>query len=176
MTITSCIHQLTNARSQLKDVLKDAKSDGSFYEVEVATARVEKQYPHLTEDNPAFDIEREEKIELETKAREKRRNTQGSFRKLGHQIQGHVKPNTANKSSITRVIAPDSGLEGLWKHIIGKDNIDYHLIDRNVEHVSHAGATPFGYMDMGKDLGHTGDSQINGTRHLQINTRTCCSE
>jgi hypothetical protein len=38
MTITSCIHQLTNSRSQLKDVLKDAKSNGSFYEVEVATA------------------------------------------------------------------------------------------------------------------------------------------
>jgi hypothetical protein len=42
MTITSCIHQLTNARSQLKDVLKDAQINGSFYEVEVATARVEK--------------------------------------------------------------------------------------------------------------------------------------
>jgi hypothetical protein len=42
MTITSCIHQLTNARSRLKDALKDAKSNGSFYEVEVATARVEK--------------------------------------------------------------------------------------------------------------------------------------
>jgi hypothetical protein len=38
MTITACIHQLTNARSQLKDVLKDAKSNGPFYEVEVATA------------------------------------------------------------------------------------------------------------------------------------------
>jgi hypothetical protein len=32
-------------------VLKDAKSKGSFYEVEVATARVEKKFPHLTEDN-----------------------------------------------------------------------------------------------------------------------------
>jgi uncharacterized protein (UPF0335 family) len=59
MTITACIHQLTNTRSQLKDVLKDAKSNGYFYEVEVATVRVEKKYPHLTEDNAAFVIERE---------------------------------------------------------------------------------------------------------------------
>jgi hypothetical protein len=28
MTITACIHQLTNSISQLKDVLKDAKSNG----------------------------------------------------------------------------------------------------------------------------------------------------
>jgi hypothetical protein len=42
MTITACIHQLTNARSHLKYVLKNAKSNGSFYEVEVATHRVYK--------------------------------------------------------------------------------------------------------------------------------------
>jgi hypothetical protein len=62
MTITSCIHQIKNARSQLKVILKDIKSHGYFYEVEVATTRVEKKYPNLTEDNPAFAIEREEKI------------------------------------------------------------------------------------------------------------------
>jgi hypothetical protein len=112
MTITSCIHQLTNARSQLKDVLKDAKSNCSFYEVEVVTARLEKKYPHLTEYNPVFAIEREEKIELEIKARENKRNTQGSFRKLGRQIRGHLKPNTAKKSSLTRVTVPDAGPEG----------------------------------------------------------------
>jgi hypothetical protein len=97
MTITTCIHQLTNARIQLKDVLKDATSNGSFYEGEVATARVEKKYPHLTEDNPVYEIEREEKIELEIKPCENRRNAQGLFRKLGCQIRGHVIPNTANK-------------------------------------------------------------------------------
>jgi hypothetical protein len=109
MTMTTFIHQLTNARSQLKDVLKDAKSNGSFYEVEVATARVEKKYPHLTKDNAAFAIEKEEKIELEIKARENRRNTQGSFRKLGFQTRGHVKSNMAKKSSLTRVSVPDEG-------------------------------------------------------------------
>jgi hypothetical protein len=69
MTITECIHQLNNARRQLKDVLKEAANNGAFYEVEVATARVEKKFPHLTEDNVVCAIEREEKIELEVKAR-----------------------------------------------------------------------------------------------------------
>jgi hypothetical protein len=75
MTITVCIHQLNNARRQLKDVLKDSANNGAFYEVEVANARVEKKFPHLTEDNVACAIERKEKIELEFKAQENRRNT-----------------------------------------------------------------------------------------------------
>jgi hypothetical protein len=35
------------------------------------------------------------------------------------------------------------------------------LIKRDVEKLSHAGATPFGYTELGKDLGHTCDSQVN---------------
>jgi hypothetical protein len=160
MTITTCIRQLTNSSSQLKDVLKDAKSNGSFYEVEVATARVEKKYPHSTEDNPVCAIEREEKIEMGIKARKNRWNTQGYFRKLVRQIRGHVKPNTTKKSSLTIVTVPEAGPEGLWKHIIGKDDLEDHLIEQNVEQFSHAGATPLGYTDLGKELGHTGDSQM----------------
>jgi hypothetical protein len=34
------------------------------------------------------------------------------------------------------------------------------LIKRKVKEFSHAGATPFGYTDLGKDMGHTGDSQM----------------
>jgi hypothetical protein len=44
-TVTECIHQLTNARRQLQDVRKDANNNGSFYEVEVSTARVETKIP-----------------------------------------------------------------------------------------------------------------------------------
>jgi hypothetical protein len=57
-------------------------------------------------------IKREENIEMEIKARENIRNTQGSFRKLGCQIRGHVKPNTAKKSSLTRFTVTDTGPEG----------------------------------------------------------------
>jgi hypothetical protein len=96
---------------------------------------------------------------MEIKARENRWNTQGSFRKLGRQIRGLVKPNTTKKSSLTRVKVPDAGPEGLWKQIIGKDNLKDHLIERKFEQFSHAGATPFGYTDLGKEFGHTDDSQ-----------------
>jgi hypothetical protein len=149
-TSMACIHQPTNARSELKDVLKDTKSNGSFYEVEVATAQVDKNYPHLIEDNHVCTIEREEKIEMDIKARENTRNSQGSFRKLGRQIRGHVKPNTAKKSSLVIVTVPDAGPEILWKHSIGKDDLEDHLIELNVEQFSHAGATQFGYTDLGK--------------------------
>jgi hypothetical protein len=165
MIITACIHQLNNSRHQLKDVLKKAANNGAFYEVEVATARIENKFPHLKEYNVVCAIEREEKIELEVKARENRRNTKGSFRKLGRQIRCHVKPNSNKKFSLTRVSVPDGGPEGLWQqiigkdeiedhlikinveqfsHAIGKDELEDHLIKRNVEQFSHAGATPFG--------------------------------
>jgi hypothetical protein len=34
------------------------------------------------------------------------------------------------------------------------------LIKRNVEQISQSGYTLFGYTKLGKDLGHTGDSQM----------------
>jgi hypothetical protein len=56
----------------------------------------------------------------------------------------------------------------VWKQLTGKEEIEEHLIARNVEQFSHAGATPFGYTTLGKELGHTGDSPMavdiyNGT-------------
>jgi hypothetical protein len=92
--------------------------------------------------------------------RENRRNAQGSFQKLGHQIRGRVKPNTAKKLSLTRVMVPDDGPGGLWKQIIGKDDLEDNLIPRDVEQFSHLGATPFGYIELGKELGHTGNSPM----------------
>jgi hypothetical protein len=66
----------------------------------------------------------------------------------------------AKKFNLARVTVPDSGPEGLWKHIIGKDDLEDHLIERNFEQFSHSRATPFGYTDMGKERVHTGDSQM----------------
>jgi hypothetical protein len=59
MTITACTHQLNNEMRQLKNVHKEAANNGAFYEVEVATARVENKFHHLTEENVVCDIERE---------------------------------------------------------------------------------------------------------------------
>jgi hypothetical protein len=92
--------------------------------------------------------------------RENRRTTQGSFRKLGRQIRKHVKPNTAKFFILTRVVVPADGPEGLWAKIISKDYLEDHLVARHVEQFSHAGATPFGYSELGKYLGHTGNSPM----------------
>jgi hypothetical protein len=97
---------------------------------------------------------------MEVKARENRRNTQGTFRKLGRQIRGHVKSNSTKKSSLIKVMVTDTAPEGLRKHIIGKDDLEDYLIKQNIEQFSHAGATPFGYTDLGKEHDHTSDSQM----------------
>jgi uncharacterized protein Usg len=47
-----------------------------------------------------------------------------------------------------------------WTHTIGKDDLEYHLIQRNVEQFSLAGETPFGYSLLGKELGQTGYSKM----------------
>jgi hypothetical protein len=78
--------------------------------------------------------EREERIEKEVKQRETRRSTQKSFWKLGYQIRGHVKPNATKKSSLNRLDVQTE--DGLWCQIVGKVQVEEHLIERNIE--SHA--------------------------------------
>jgi hypothetical protein len=48
----------------------------------------------------------------------------------------------------------------VWKQLAGKEEIEEHLIARNVEQFSHAGSTPFGYTPRGKELDHTDDSPM----------------
>jgi hypothetical protein len=94
----------------------------------------------------------------EFKQRETRRSTQKSFRKLGYQIRGHVKPNYTKKSSLNRLDVQTE--DGVWRQIVGKVQVEEHLIERNVEQFSHAGATPLGYTELGRELGHTGDTPM----------------
>jgi hypothetical protein len=51
--------------------------------------------------------------------------------------------------------------DGLWHHIVGKDQAEEHLIERNVEQFYHAGATPLGYMELGQELGRTDDTPMD---------------
>jgi hypothetical protein len=60
MTVKECASELRNAKEKFKDVLDEATSNGDLYEVEVATARVERRYPHLVEDNVMQNNERNE--------------------------------------------------------------------------------------------------------------------
>jgi hypothetical protein len=53
--------------------------------------------------------------------------------------------------------------DGTWRQIVGKDQVVEHLIERNVEQFSHAGATPLGYTELGQELGHTGDTPMAET-------------
>jgi hypothetical protein len=60
MSVKECASELRNAKSEFKDVIDEATSDGDLYEVKVATARVERRYPRLIEDNIMQAQEREE--------------------------------------------------------------------------------------------------------------------
>jgi hypothetical protein len=158
MTVKECASEFRNVEAKFKDIIYEATSNGDLYEVKVATARVERRYPHLIEENVMQAQEREERIEKEVKQRETRCATQNSFQKLGYQIRGHVKPNSMKESSLNRLDVQTE--DGIWRQIVGKTQVEEQLIERNVEQFSHAGATPLGYTDLGRELGHTGDTPM----------------
>jgi hypothetical protein len=106
-------------------------------------------------------------VEKEVKIHENRKTAQRSWRKMGRQIRGHMKPNTLKRSKLIHVEVPSNN-ETTWTKIKHKDEVEHHLIARNVEQFSHAGATTFGFTDLGRELGHSGDSAmveeiLNGT-------------
>jgi hypothetical protein len=158
MPVKECASELKNAKVKFKDVLDEATSNRDLYEVEVATAWVERRYPHIIEENVMQAQEQEERIEKEVKQRETRHSTQKSFWKLGYQIRVNVRPNSTKKMSLNRL---DAQMEdGLWRQIVAKTQVEEHFIERNVEQFSHAGATPLGYTNLGRELGHTGDTPL----------------
>jgi hypothetical protein len=69
-----------------------------------------------------------------------------------------VNPKSTKKSALNRLDVQTE--DGLWRQIIGKTQVEEHLIERNVEQFSHAGATPLGYTELGRELGHTGDTPM----------------
>jgi hypothetical protein len=151
--------ELRNAKTRFKYVLAEEISNSDLYEVEVSTARFERRYPHLTEDNVMQAQERDERIEKEVKQRETRLSTHKLFRKLGYQIRGHVKPKSTKNSILSRLDVQTE--DSLWRQIVVQ--VEEHLIERNVEQFSHAGATPLVYTELGRELGHTGDAPMAET-------------
>jgi hypothetical protein len=147
-----------NARAKFKDTIKSVKENGTQYETEVATAQVERKYPHLVEGNLLMTLEREAKIQKELKRGENKRVYQGSFKKLVSQIRGNINPSSLKKTSMTRLDIPDQ--DGVWKGIKGKGSMEEHTAQRNLEQFSHAGKTPFGYTELGDALRHTCDSPL----------------
>jgi hypothetical protein len=72
-------------------------------------------------------------------------------------------PNSAKKPSLSKVTVPET--DGTWAKIIGKDELEHNLVQRNVEHFSLARETPFGYSPLRRELGHTGDSEMSDAIH-----------
>jgi hypothetical protein len=97
-------------------------------------------------------------ILTEIKKRENKRATARSFKKLGRQIRGHVKPSILEKNSLTRLEVQYAA--GIWKQIQGKESIEEHIAQCNTEQFSYAGNTPFGYTPLGEELGHIGDTRM----------------
>jgi hypothetical protein len=69
-----------------------------------------------------------------------------------------VKLNPTKNSSLNRLDVQTE--DGLWRQIVGKTQVEEHLIERNVKQFSHAGATPLGYTDLSRELGNTGDTPM----------------
>jgi hypothetical protein len=153
-----CINQANNMRVRFKDTLKNIKDNSTQYKHEVAVARVERRHPHLADGNSALALERKELILKEIKRREKKRLTARSFKKMGKKIRGHVKPSSLKNNSLTRLEVQYA--TWISKQIQGKESIEEHIAQRNMEQFSHAGKTPFGYTPLGEELGHTGDTQM----------------
>jgi hypothetical protein len=79
--------------------------------------------------------------------------------KDGVSDQGYLKPNTIKRRRLRHFEVPNSD-ETTWTNIEDKEKVKNHPITRNVEKFSHAGATLFGYTELGKELGHMGDSEM----------------
>jgi hypothetical protein len=158
LPLVTCTQEAVNAREKFKDTMKLVKENGTQYETEVATSRVERKYPHLVEGNVPMTLERAAKIQKELKRSENKRVSQGSFKKLGRHIRGHINPSSLKKTSLTRLEIPDQ--DGVWKEIQGKSPMEEQIAHHNVEQFSHAGKTPFGYTELGDAIGHTGDSPL----------------
>jgi hypothetical protein len=123
----------------------------------VAQTIVEKRNPGYTEGEIFYPVEKEFLVEKEFKVCDNRKTAQRSWRKMGRQTRGHINHNMLQRSNLMHAEVPSNN-ETTWTKFEDKDKVEHHLIARNVEHFSHAGATPFGFTDIGKELGHTGDS------------------
>jgi hypothetical protein len=167
LTVRECIHQINNAHSKLKDVVNNAVELRTQFEVDLAMAVVEHKRPEFRSRETFMECDKDILVQKELKSRENRRTAKRSWQKIGRRIRGHLKPHTLQKSKLTAVEVSGAA-DGSWSRIDTKEQVDALLIDRNVEHFSHAGNTPFGYTTLEDELVHTGDTLMaddiyNGT-------------
>jgi hypothetical protein len=167
LTVQECIHQINISRSKLKDVVNTKIELRPQFEVDLAMAVVEHKRPEFRLGEIFMECDKGVLVQKELKSRENRRTAKRSWKKLGRQIRGKLKPHTLQNSKLTAVEVSGSA-DGSWSRIDTKEQVEALIIDRNVEQFSHAGNTPFGYTSLGDELGHTGDKLManaiyNGT-------------
>jgi reverse gyrase len=155
LSLEECIKQINQARRNMKDVVANAKEQRTQFEVKLAIAIVEHNHPYLCDRNEYHPVDKENLVAKVLKTRENRKTAKRSWKKLGRQIRGIIKPETLKRSRLTEIEIPE-GDE--WKKVEDKEIMEEHLMERNIEQLSHAGNTPFGYSDLGAELGHTRDS------------------
>jgi hypothetical protein len=125
--------------------------------VELAAAIVENKHPYVYDGNEYDPLDRDNLVAKVLKTRNNGKTGKRSWKKLGKQIRGIIKPETLKRSRLTKIEVLD-GDE--WKKVEDKEIMEEHLMERNIEQFSHAGKTPFTYSDLGAKFGHTGDSQM----------------
>jgi hypothetical protein len=109
----------------------NAKEHRGQYEVHVAHEMVENRNPRYNEGEIFDPVEKEILVEKEVKVRKNRKAAQRLWRKLGRQVRGHIKPNTAKRSKLMHIEVPSNN-EMTWTKIEDKDKVEHHLIARNV--------------------------------------------
>jgi hypothetical protein len=157
LTVREYIHKINNARSKLKDVVNNAMELRTHSEVDLAMAVVEHKMPEFRSGEAFMECDKDVLVQKELKSRENRRTAKRSWKKLGRQIRGHLKPHTLHKSKLTAVEVSGAD-DGSWAKIDTKEQVETLLINRKIEQLSHAGDTPFRYTPLGDELGHTGDT------------------
>jgi hypothetical protein len=111
----------------------------------------------LFDENEYDLVDKENLVAKVFKTRENQKTAKRSWKKLGRKIRGIIKPETLRRSRLTKIEVPDGDER---KKVEYKEIMEEHLMVQNIEHFSNAGETPFGYSDLGAELGHTGDSQM----------------
>jgi hypothetical protein len=94
LSLEERIKQINQARQKLKDVVANDKEHRTQFEVELATAIVEHKQPYLCDGNEYDPVDKENLVAKVLKTRENRKTSKRSWKKLGRQIRGIIKPET----------------------------------------------------------------------------------
>jgi hypothetical protein len=130
------------------------------FEVDLSIAVVEHKMPEFRSGDTFMKCDKADLVQKEIKSQENRRTAKRSWKMLGRQIPGHLKPHTLQKIKLTAVEIPGTDTSS-WSRIDTKEQVEELLINRNIEQFSHAGDTPFVYTKLGEELVHTGDTHID---------------